>query len=73
MDAQMIENIIKVGGIVFACGAFYAELKAIRKDISRLEKKQERYNNLQERVLRNELKIESFDKSLAEIKEQKWN
>lgn len=33
-----------------ACGAVVAELKGIRKDIARLEKKQDKYNNLQERT-----------------------
>lgn len=45
-----IESIWKVLGIVFACGMLYAELKAIRKDIARLEAKQDKYNNLQERT-----------------------
>ncbi len=42
----------KVGGIVFACGVIYGELKAIRKDIARLEQKQDKYNHLQERVFK---------------------
>lgn len=33
------------------------ELKEIRADISRLEKKQDKYNTLQERTLRNEMEI----------------
>ena len=36
--------------IVFAAGGIWAQLQAIRKDIRRLEKKQDRYNNLQERT-----------------------
>ena len=36
--------------IVFAAGSIWAQLQAIRKDIRRLEKKQDRYNNLQERT-----------------------
>ena len=35
---------------VFVAGGFWAELKAIRKDIRRLEQKQDKYNNLQERT-----------------------
>jgi hypothetical protein len=35
---------------VFIAGGIWAQLQAIRKDISRLEKKQDRYNNLQERT-----------------------
>ena len=36
--------------LVFAAGALWGELKAIRKDIARLEQKQDKYNHLQERV-----------------------
>ncbi len=39
----------------FVVGGLYAELKAIRKDIARLEKKQDKYNNLQERTHRLEI------------------
>lgn len=35
---------------VFVAGSFWAELKAIRRDIKRLEIKQDKYNNLQERT-----------------------
>lgn len=50
---MMVEwfNIIwQVSAVVFAAGVVWGELKAIRKDISRLEEKQDRYNNLQERT-----------------------
>lgn len=47
IDAEIIITAI---GVVFACGGVYAELKAIRKDIKRLEEKQDKYNNLQERT-----------------------
>lgn len=69
MDAETIRLVIEIAGIVFAVGAIYGELKAIRKDIARLEKKQEKYNNLQERVLRSELKLENYDREITEIKE----
>lgn len=52
----------KVGGIVFACGVIYGELKAIRKDIARLETKQDKYNHLQERVLKLETWSDIHDK-----------
>lgn len=39
----------------FVVGGLYAELKAIRKDIARLEQKQDKYNNLQERTHRLEI------------------
>lgn len=34
----------------FVVGGIWSELKAIRKDIARLEMKQDKYNNLQERT-----------------------
>ena len=52
------ETIWKVLGIVFAAGAFWQELRAIRKDIARLEEKQDKYNNLQIRVAKLEAKME---------------
>lgn len=45
-----VDTVWKILGIVFACGVIYGELKAIRKDIKRLEEKQDKYNNLQERT-----------------------
>ena len=36
--------------VVFVAGSLWAQLHAIRKDIRRLEKKQDKYNNLQERT-----------------------
>ena len=70
MNPDNVRLILEIAGVVFAVGAIYGELKAIRKDISRLEEKQTKYNNLQERVLRNELKIENFDKAIKELKER---
>lgn len=52
------ETIWKVLGIVFAAGAFWQELRAIRKDIARLEEKQDKYNNLQIRVAKLEALFE---------------
>ena len=54
-----IESVWKILGVVFACGMVWAELKAIRKDIARLEEKQDKYNNLQERTRVLEVKVES--------------
>lgn len=54
----------KIGGVVFAAGIIYGELKAIRKDLARLEKKQDKYNNLQERTLRLEIWKEEHEKGL---------
>lgn len=52
------ETIWKVLGIVFAAGAFWQELRAIRKDIARLEEKQDKYNNLQIRVAKLETRMD---------------
>lgn len=52
------ETIWKILGLVFAAGAFWQELRAIRKDIARLEEKQDKYNNLQIRVAKLEARLE---------------
>lgn len=52
------ETIWKILGIVFAAGAFWQELKAIRKDISRLEEKVEKHNSFDRRIVRLESIIE---------------
>lgn len=40
------------------------ELKGIQKDIKRLEEKQDKYNNLQERTLKNEMEIKHIKEHL---------
>lgn len=62
MTGEEIGLIWKVAGVVFACGVIYGELKAIRKDIARLETKQDKYNHLQERVLKLETWSEIHEK-----------
>lgn len=42
--------------LAFFGGVIWSQFKGIRKDIARLEKKQDKYNNLQERTL----KLESW-------------
>ncbi len=54
-----LEMLWKIGAVVFACGIVWAKLEAIQKDIARLEKKQDKYNNLQERTRVLEVKIEN--------------
>ena len=56
------ETIWKILGIVFAAGAFWQELRAIRKDIARLEEKQDKYNNLQIRVAKLEARMDEEHK-----------
>ena len=53
------ETVWKILGIVFAAGIVWAKLEDIQKDIARLEKKQDRYNNLQERTRVLEVKVEN--------------
>lgn len=50
MMQMEIETIWKLLIVVFAAGVVWSELKAIRKDIARLEEKQDKYNTLQERT-----------------------
>ena len=55
MTTEQLEVAWKIACIVFFAGMFWSELKAIRKDIKRLEKKQDSYNTLQERTLKLEV------------------
>lgn len=54
----ILELAWELAAVIFAAGAVWSELKAVRKDISRLEEKQDKYNHLQERVARLEAKLE---------------
>lgn len=55
MTVDQLELAWKGACVVFFAGMFWAELKAIRKDIKRLENKQDKYNTLQERTLKLEV------------------
>lgn len=55
MSGEQLELLWKVIVAVFVAGGFWNELKAIRRDIKRLEKKQDAYNTLQERTLKLEV------------------
>lgn len=61
MEADTIRLVLEVAGVVFGFGVIYGEIKAIRKDISRLEEKQDKYNNLQERTRVLEVKVEVLE------------
>ncbi|MCQ2410618.1 MAG: DUF1515 domain-containing protein [Elusimicrobiaceae bacterium] len=50
MGEVVFSAVWKMIVLVFAAGTLWGELKAIRKDIARLEQKQDKYNHLQERV-----------------------
>ena len=52
------ELILKVAGLIFTAGILYGELKAIRKDIARLEAKVEKHNNFDRRIVKLETMLE---------------
>ncbi len=56
------EMLWKILGFAFACGVLWMKMEAISKDIKRLEKKQDKYNNLQERCHTLELWKEYHEK-----------
>lgn len=61
-------SILEILGVVFAAGAFYAKMESISKDIKRLEKKQDKYNNLQERTHDLEMWKQYHEKEHSEAK-----
>ena len=62
MTVEQFEVFWKLAAIVFGAGVFYSELKAIRKDIARLEKKADESNHLKERVSVLEAKMQDIAK-----------
>ncbi len=67
MTTETFEMLWKVAAIVFAAGGVWNELRAIRKDIARLEAKQDKYNNLQVRVAKLEDSVSSAHKRISEL------
>lgn len=63
-----IEAILQILAVVFGAGMFYAKMEIISKDIKRLEQKQDKYNNLQERCRTLELWREFHEKEHEEHK-----
>ena len=57
----------KVAAVVFAAGGLWNELRAIRKDVARLESKQDKYNHLQERVAKLEDSCANAHKRISEM------
>lgn len=57
----------KLAAAVFGAGALWSELKAVRKDIARLEAKQDKYNHLQERMARVEDSCASAHHRITEL------
>ena len=58
MNVELLNLWWEIAAVIFAGGSVWSELKAVRKDIARLEEKQDKYNHLQERVARLEAKWE---------------
>lgn len=57
MTPEYLDLIWKVAAVVFAAGAIWQELRAIRKDIARLEDKVEKHNHFDRRLLIIEAKL----------------
>lgn len=71
MTPEMFDAVWKLAAVVFGAGAMWAELKAIRKDIARLEQKQDKYNHLQERVVSVEASTKSAHHRLDNLERGK--
>jgi len=54
----MLEAVWKIAVVIFGAGMVWAELKAIRKDIARLEEKVEKHNHFDRRIIRLETLVE---------------
>ena len=67
MTPEFFNAAWKIAALVFAAGGVWSELRAIRKDIARLEDKQDKYNTLQERVARLEDSCANAHKRISEL------
>ena len=67
MTPEFFNAAWKIAALVFAAGGVWSELRAIRKDIARLEAKQDKYNTLQERVARLEDSCANAHKRISEL------
>lgn len=63
-----IELIYKIAAIVFGAGVLYDQLCSIRKDIARLEKKQDESNNVKMRMAAAEAVQKMHQQELIELK-----
>lgn len=66
MTAETFEAVWKIAAAVFGAGAVWAELKAVRKDIARLEQKVEKHNHFDRRIIRLETLVEVKQKQDAQ-------
>lgn len=67
MTPELFELLWKVAAIVFGAGTLWGELRAIRKDLARLETKQDKYNHLQERMVKVEDSCASAHRRISEL------
>lgn len=67
MSPEWLDFVWKAAALVFGAGAVWGELRAIRKDLSRLESKQDKYNHLQERVAKLEDSCANAHKRISEM------
>ena len=62
MTIEQIDIAWKIAAVLFGAGAFYQELRAIRKDIERLESKVEKHNSFDSRIVRLESALAEREK-----------
>ena len=62
---QLLWNVLTV---IFGAGFVYAELKGVRKDINRLEKKQEESNNVKIKQAAMQAMIDMQSQDIKEMK-----
>lgn len=65
MNSEILNLIWELAAVIFAAGAVWSELKAIRKDLARLEDKVEKHNSFDRRIVRLESYVD------MKIKEEK--
>ncbi len=70
LDSSTIEIALEIAVLVFTAGGAWFELKALRKDISRLESKQEESNQVKMRTAVLESVKEVFEKRITVLEER---
>lgn len=70
LDASTFEIAIEIALLVFTAGGAWFELKALRKDISRLERKQEESNQVKLRTAVLESVKDVFEKRITVLEER---
>lgn len=53
-----------IAGLIAVYVAIRTDISSLKKDVSRLETKQDKYNNLQERMIRTECSVKALFKKL---------